>query len=65
MANLNIRCPDYTTLSKRCKVLDFKIPTVSKNLSDEAEEKIITLDSSGLKQYRIDEWHQEKHKINS
>lgn len=64
MADLNIRCPDYTTLSRRCKTLDLKIPTVLKSKADDAEEKIITIDSSGLKQYGKDEWHQEKHKIN-
>jgi hypothetical protein len=64
MANLNIRCPDYTTLSRRCKALDLKIPIVPKSKTDDDEEKIITIDSSGLKQYGKDEWHQEKHKIN-
>lgn len=64
MSNLNIRCPDYTTLSRRCMTLGLKIPTVPKSKTDDTEEKIITMDSSGLKQYGKDEWHQEKHKVN-
>ena len=60
----DFRVVDYTTLSRRCKTLDFKIPTIPKSKADDTEEKIITIDSSGLKQYGKDEWHQEKHKIN-
>jgi hypothetical protein len=64
ISNLSVRCPDYTTLSRRCKALDLKMPIVPKIESDHLEEKIITIDSTGLKQYGKDEWHQEKHRVN-
>jgi len=40
------------------------MPIVPKRESDSFEERIITIDSTGLKQYGKDEWHQEKHKVN-
>ena len=64
ISNLSVRCPDYTTLSRRCKTLNLKMPIVPKSELDNLEEKIITIDSTGLKQYGKDEWHQEKHKVN-
>ncbi|MDQ6983486.1 MAG: IS5 family transposase [Ghiorsea sp.] len=64
LASLNIKCPDYTTVSRRCKTLDLKMPIVPKCVPDDSKEKIITIDSTGLKQYGKDEWHQEKHNVN-
>ena len=64
MAGFEAKCPDYSTLSRRCATLDLKIPKYKK-IEVEREtgkERIITLDSTGLKQYGKDEWHQEKHK---
>lgn len=64
LSGLSITCPDYSTLSRRCGTLDLKIPTIFKKSTDETEDKIIAIDSSGLKQYGKGEWHQEKHKVN-
>jgi len=65
MAGLKIKCPDYSTLSRRCGGLDLKIPRYKK--SDEGKksdkEKVMALDSTGLKEYGKDEWHQEKHNV--
>jgi len=66
MAGLKIKCPDYSTLSRRCAALKLKIPKYKKGEVDAniGKERIITMDSTGLKQYGRDEWHQEKHKVN-
>ena len=65
MAGLEAKCPDYSTLSRRCTTLDLKIPKYKKSEVDREanKERIITLDSTGLKQYGKDEWHQEKHNV--
>ena len=65
MAGFEAKCPDYSTLSRRCATLDLKIPKYKKIEveGESGKERIITLDSTGLKQYGRDEWHQEKHKI--
>jgi hypothetical protein len=39
------------------------MPTNQSKKEDGTKEKILALDSTGLKQYGKDEWHQEKHKI--
>jgi len=66
MRGLSIRCPDYTTLSRRCSLLQLKVK--SKNLHQkkkhESEDTIIALDTTGLKQYGKDEWHHTKHGAN-
>ena len=65
LSGLSIKCPDYSTLSRRCGTLDLKMAKEKRvNKENNSEEKIITLDSSGLKQHGKDEWHQEKHKVN-
>ena len=65
MTGLNIKCPDYSTLSRRRAESKLKIPKYKKSevgkKSD--KEKVIALDSTGLKEYGKDEWHQEKHKV--
>lgn len=65
MAGFEAKCPDYSTLSRRCATLDLKIPKYKKIEveRESGKERIITLDSTGLKQYGKDEWHQEKHKV--
>lgn len=63
LSGLSINCPDYSTLSRRCSALSLKMPKIYKKSKDTTKEKVITLDSSGLKQYGKDEWHQEKHKV--
>ena len=63
--NLNIECPDYTTLSKRLSDLNLTSPRYKK--TDKVDENIaaIALDSTGLKRFGRDEWHQEKHKVSA
>ncbi len=66
MRGLSIRCPDYTTLSRRCSLLDLKIKEkkLNRKKHNEEDEDILALDSTGLKQYGKEEWHQEKHGVN-
>ena len=55
---LDIRAPDYTSLSKRSISLELK------KLIDTIEPgSHFILDSTGLKVYGRDEWHQEKHNV--
>ena len=55
LMELNIRAPDYTSLSKRSISLELK------KLIDTIEPgSHFILDSTGLKVYGRDEWHQEK-----
>ena len=65
MAGLGIQCPDYSTLSRRCATLDLKIPKYKKREVESGvdKERIIALDSIGVKEYGRDEWHQEKHNV--
>ncbi len=53
------------TLSRRCAELKLKIPKYKKGEVGKKsnKEKIIALDSTGLKEYGKDEWHQEKHNV--
>ena len=66
MRGLSIKCPDYTTLSRRCALLNLKVKSknLNKSKQDKEDENILALDSTGLKQYGKDEWHQEKHGAN-
>jgi hypothetical protein len=61
--NLKIACPDYSCLSKRLSLLNIKSPRYKKNSAPDNNISAIAIDSSGLKQFGHDEWHQEKHKI--
>lgn len=65
IGKMAIKCPNYTTLSRRCGELKMKIPKYKKRIAkDTEEERVVILDSTGLKEYGKDEWHQEKHKVN-
>lgn len=58
LMDLAIHEPDYTTLSKRCVSLTLK------RLIDSIEPgSHVIVDSTGLKVYGRDEWHQEKHDV--
>jgi len=58
LMNLDLPIMDYSNLSKRSDGLEFKrlIDTI------EAGSHVI-VDSTGLKVYGKDEWHQEKHNV--
>lgn len=65
LMGLPINCPDYTTLSKRLKALNIKSPRYKKNAKTDENIAAIALDSTGLKRFGRDEWHQERHKVNA
>jgi len=62
---LPIFCADYTTLSKRLSRLNIQNPKYRKNEKIDESVAGIAIDSSGLKRFGRDEWHQEKHKISA
>jgi len=61
--NLPITCPSYSSLSKRLNKLNIKCPRYKKTDRPDADLAAIAIDSTGLKRFGRDEWHQEKHKI--
>ncbi len=60
---LPISCPDFSTLSKRLANFNIKSPRYKKVELPEKNVAAIAIDSTGLKRFGRDEWHQEKHKI--
>ncbi|MDE1234303.1 transposase [Vibrio aestuarianus] len=60
-----LQCPDYTLLSKRLKQLNFTAPRFRKHERPDDKIAAIAIDSTGLKRFGMDEWHQEKHKVNA
>ena len=60
---MRIRCPDYTSLSKRLKELNITSPKYKR--TDRPDESVHTLaiDSTGLKRFGRGEWHREKYKL--
>jgi len=63
MMGLNILCPDYTCLSKRLSALNIPVPRYKKTDKSDKNIESIAIDSTGLKRFGRDEWHQEKHKV--
>lgn len=65
LMNLDIRCPSYSVLSKRLKSLRLKCPRYTEK--DKLDDTVvaIAIDSTGLKRFGRDEWHQEKHKVSA
>ncbi|WP_220783716.1 transposase, partial [Shewanella sairae] len=59
----HLRCPDYTLLSKRLNTLGITTPRFKNNERMESNIVAIAIDSTGLKRFGRDEWHQEKHKV--
>ena len=57
ISGLSIRCPDYTTLSKRMKWLDLRY------LDRRAEKEFscVSIDSTGVQTYTGNEWLENKH----
>jgi len=56
---LELRCPNYTTISKRAKSLNIQMPKKLKT----GESVHLLIDSSGLKVYGEGEWKTRKHGI--
>lgn len=65
LMKLDIRCPSYSVLSKRLKSLGIECPKYTEK--DKMDESVaaIAIDSTGLKRFGRDEWHQEKHKVSA
>lgn len=63
--NWKISCPNFGTLSKRLKRLGLKSPRYKKHEKPDDDLAAIEIDSSGLKRFGRDEWHQEKHKVSA
>jgi hypothetical protein len=63
LMNIDLRSPDYSCLSKRLSTLGMTSPRYKKTDKPDEDVAAIAFDSSGLKRFGRDEWHQEKHKI--
>lgn len=61
--NIDITCPDFSTLSRRLKKLNIKSPRYKVTDKPDKSIETIAIDSTGLKRFGRDEWHQEKHKV--
>ena len=57
---LPLRCPDFSTLSKRLRALNIKTPRYKKTDKPVDGVHAIAIDSTGLKHFGRGEWHQEK-----
>lgn len=66
LLNVPLTSPDYSTLSKRLSLLDIKAPKYRSKTS-KPDERVagIAIDSSGLKRFGRDEWHQEKYAVSA
>jgi Transposase DDE domain len=62
---LALQYPDYSLLSKRLKALNIKCPRYLNHGKKDSHIAAIAIDSTGLKRFGRDEWHQERHKVNA
>ena len=62
---LDIKCPNYSLLSKRLLKLNIPCPRYSKKNIADNNVAAMAIDSTGLKRFGRDEWHQEKHKVSA
>jgi Transposase DDE domain len=65
MMGLNIKCPNYSVLSKRLLTLNIPCPRYTEKDTPDDDVAAMTIDSTGLKRFGRDEWHQEKHKVSA
>ena len=63
LGRADLQCPDYTLLSKRLYSLGFETPKFKDSNKTDDGTVAIAIDSTGLKRFGKDEWHQEKHKV--
>jgi len=61
----HLDCPDYSSLSKRLNELGLKTPKFKNKTPIAVDDITIAIDSTGLKVFGKDEWHEEKHKVNA
>jgi hypothetical protein len=59
VSDLELRCPNYTTISKRSKSLNIQMPKTIKT----GESVHVLIDSSGFKIYGEGEWKTRKHGV--
>jgi len=66
LLGVSLTCPDYSRLSKRLSLLDIKVPRY-RNKTSKPDDSVsaIAIDSSGLKRFGRDEWHEEKYKVSA
>ncbi|MBT7581983.1 MAG: transposase, partial [Kordiimonadaceae bacterium] len=60
LMGLSLDVPDYSTLSKRS--INLELSTLAQTHRPGSH---IIIDSTGLKVYGKDEWHQDKHGVNA
>ena len=65
MINVNLPVPSISTLCERLKTLGIDTPEFKNNAPRIDGLFAIAIDSTGLKQFGRDEWHQEKHRVKS
>ena len=65
LMGIDLSCPDFSTLSKRLNELNIKVPRYKKTNHPEKGVHAIAIDSTGLKRFGRDEWHQEKYELSS
>jgi len=63
--NVELLCPDYSCLSKRLAQLKISTPRYKKTDKPDDAVVAIAIDSTGLKRFGRDEWHQEKHNVSA
>lgn len=63
--DIELTCPTYTTLSKRLGALNLRCPRYRKVEKPDDDLVAIAIDSTGLKRFGRDEWHQERHKVSA
>ncbi|MEZ8273195.1 transposase [Vibrio splendidus] len=61
----HLQCPDYTLLPKRLSQLVFSTPRFKKSDEPDADVVSIAIDSTKLKRFGKDEWHQVKPRGNA
>jgi hypothetical protein len=65
LKHIPISCANYATLSRCFSQLNISTPKYRKGEKVDETVAGIAIDSSGLKRFGRDEWHQEKHKISA
>jgi hypothetical protein len=65
MQELDIKCPDSSTLSRRLQELGLTSPRYKNYEKSDDNLAAIMIDSTGLKRFGRDEWHQEKHNVSA
>jgi hypothetical protein len=65
LMGLDIKCPNYSVLSKRLLKLNIPCPRYTKKDARDNNVVAMAIDSTGLKRFGRDEWHQEKYKIST